>query len=211
MKHTIKILSFFLACICLFCLLTGCSATDDSPSDDKPKKTKGPTPTPISRIGEEQLQYPAENDEFKYNVYETYVEIDEYIGEAENVIVPATIENFPVKVVGGFYFNDIIKTVTLPEGIIIIQNSAFDKCKKLESINIPESIIEIGDSAFYDCVSLKSLTIPKGVTKIGSRAFGICQGYSLVDSFVVKFYKGSAAAAYVADSAFDIQYEIIDK
>ncbi|MBR2860527.1 MAG: leucine-rich repeat domain-containing protein [Clostridia bacterium] len=213
MKHTKRTLSLLLALLCLFSL-AGC-ATPQGDSSPSYSPVASPTLEPQSRIGEETLQYPAENDEYKYNVYETYVEIQEYIGDATDVAVPVMLDELPVKVVKGFYFNKTIKNVVLPEGLVVIYNCAFDSCSSLETINIPETVTEIGYRAFYDCTSLKSLTIPKSVTEIGSHAVGIGSGtyggYALLEGLVVKFYKGSAAAQYIADTAFNIKYEIINE
>lgn len=43
--------------------------------------------------------------------------------------------------------------------------------RAITSVTLPESITEIGESAFEDCRALCSLNIPKGVTAIGERAF----------------------------------------
>lgn len=54
--------------------------------------------------------------------------------------------------------------------ITSIGNRAF--CQTgLVSITIPESVTSIGDSAFYKCSVLTSITLPKGVTSIGNYAF----------------------------------------
>ena len=43
----------------------------------------------------------------------------------------------------------------------------------LASITIPQGVTSIGTFAFYCCTSLASITIPQGVTSIGSSAFGL--------------------------------------
>ena len=43
----------------------------------------------------------------------------------------------------------------------------------LASITIPQGVTSIGSSAFSNCTSLASITIPQGVTSIGSSAFGL--------------------------------------
>ena len=210
MKHARNLILRLFSLLCLICFISGCSSPDkgSSPTTTVPKE-------PISQIGKETLQYPASNSEYEFNVYETYVEIEEYLGESANVVVPQRLENLPVKVVSGFCFNNSIKNVTLPESIVVIGDRAFEHCEALETINIPKNAKVIGEHAFFDCTSLKSLTIPKNVTTIGEKAFGMglaeYGGYVLIDTLVVRFYKGSAAAQYVADCPFEINFEIIEE
>ena len=206
--------------VCLVSIVSGCGVPQTSEEDTilptVIETENQPTQTvfPESRIGRETLQYPGKNEEYEYSVYETYVEIDDYFGDNSNVVVPEIIDGLPVKVIYGFCFNETVKSITLPSTIVIIQNCAFDSCSNLETINIPDGVEEIGWNAFYDCWSLESLTIPKSVTKIGEMAFGIGRGkyggYKLIENLTVRFYKGTAAAKYIADCVFDINYEIID-
>ena len=44
---------------------------------------------------------------------------------------------------------DQLKTITIPEGVTSIPNSAFYTCNTLDTINIPSSVRTIGQSAFY--------------------------------------------------------------
>ncbi len=49
---------------------------------------------------------------------------------------------------------------------------ATDKCT---SISIPDSVTSIGESAFGNCEKLTNITIPSGVVSIGNYAFGYCK------------------------------------
>jgi len=53
-------------------------------------------------------------------------------------------------------------------------------CSSLTSITIPDSITSIGESAFRSCSSLTSITIPDGVTSIGHAAFAACESMNAV-------------------------------
>ena len=65
-------------------------------------------------------------------------------------------------------------SITIPNSVINIGNSAFSYCFGLKSVTIPESVITIGEYAFYDCLKLTSITINDGVENIAAMAFAGC-------------------------------------
>ncbi|MCK9536302.1 MAG: leucine-rich repeat protein, partial [Bacilli bacterium] len=73
-----------------------------------------------------------------------------------------------------FYDCTSLTSITIPEGVTSIGDSAFSLCTSLPSITIPESVTSIGNSAFIGCTSLTSITIPDGVTSIGRGALYNC-------------------------------------
>ncbi len=73
-----------------------------------------------------------------------------------------------------------LTSVTIPNYVTSIGNSAFDGCSSLTSIDIPNSVTSIGDYAFYYCSGLTSVTIPNSVTSIGDCAFYYCSGLTSV-------------------------------
>ena len=89
----------------------------------------------------------------------------------KNIIFPNTI-----KIINMSDGNSILENVQLSESLTEI--SCFSGCSKLSSITIPESVTSIGDSAFSGCSSLSSITIPEGVTSIGYGAFSGCSSLS---------------------------------
>lgn len=62
--------------------------------------------------------------------------------------------------------------VIIPEGVEVIEHSAFKACKKLLRVHLPESLKVIEEQAFYECTSLQEINMPSQLTKIGFRAFG---------------------------------------
>ena len=61
---------------------------------------------------------------------------------------------------------------TFPDNIV--QEKAFEGCRKLDGIDLPASIVEIGLAAFGSCTGLTAVTIPAAVTKLGISAFNVC-------------------------------------
>ena len=95
-------------------------------------------------------------------------------------------------------------SVTIPNSVTEIGNSAFSNCEKLTSIDIPNSVTSLGayafnqcyalssvrlsnsirsleNSTFKGCESLTSIVIPASVTSIGDNAFNGCRHLSSVD------------------------------
>ncbi|MDE6473291.1 MAG: leucine-rich repeat domain-containing protein, partial [Ureaplasma sp.] len=86
-----------------------------------------------------------------------------------------------------------LETITIPEGVTSLGNSAFENCEKLKTINFSNRITSIGERcfrntsisqitltqtleaigplAFDSCNNLQEITIPNSVTSIGEKAF----------------------------------------
>jgi hypothetical protein len=92
------------------------------------------------------------------------------------LIIPATIEDNPVTIIGGGAFADCIglTSITIPDSVISIGNQAFACCTSLTIVTIPDSVISIGSSAFQGCFSLTSITISDSVISIGAATFFYC-------------------------------------
>ena len=76
--------------------------------------------------------------------------------------------------------NELVTSITIPNGVTEIPSYAFSKCSSLTSVTIPESVTSIGDYAFYNCTGLTSITIPESVTSIGRATFYNCSGLTSV-------------------------------
>ena len=71
-------------------------------------------------------------------------------------------------------------SISIPNSVTSIEESAFSGCSSLTSITIPNSVTSIGNSAFWNCSSLTSITIPNSVTYIGSWAFAYCSSLTSI-------------------------------
>ena len=78
-----------------------------------------------------------------------------------------------VAIIGDRAFYDAkLRSVTLPNSLRVIGQSAFAGCKNLTDIALPEGLEVIKDTAFRDCESLAELALPSTLLEVGARAFG---------------------------------------
>ena len=73
-----------------------------------------------------------------------------------------------------YIFGRNIHSVTIPQSVTSIGDSAFSFCIALTEVTIPQSVTSIGDKAFLGCEKLDSLTINDAATSIGKSAFAQC-------------------------------------
>lgn len=78
----------------------------------------------------------------------------------------------------GFEGVNTLESITLPEGLLVIDNGAFQLCSELRSITIPDSVTTIYGSAFSTCKNLREVTLGKGLTNLGNYVFAGCRGVS---------------------------------
>ena len=120
---------------------------------------------------------------FTYRVVGDTVEITDYpTTEVGGVDIPAEIDGKPVTSIGEYAFAgcDGLTSITVPEGVTILNFRAFRNCPSLITISLPSSLDVIGEEAFFGCVELISVRILGGVTTIGRYAFSDCHDLASV-------------------------------
>jgi hypothetical protein len=129
-------------------------------------------------VSEISAQYSPETD-FLYQapIYQgeiNGISITGYTGTDSRVVIPPTIEGYPVRTIEGKAFTgsykrgnvstagnaDHITEIVLPDGITAIWEEAFYCCWNLTIINIPAQTWIIGKDAFYQCTELRNVSIP---------------------------------------------------
>ena len=146
--------------VCIVLLLCGCQNTQ-SAHQNTPTPT--PEPTPVAS--------PVEDFEYSIVSSKNIIQIDKYIGNDIDVIIPNKIEDKPVAYIGDYAFKDTkVETVVIPDSVIGIK-TAFLGCVSLKKVELPNSITYIDSMAFMRCTSLTEINMPKNLLSIGKYAF----------------------------------------
>ena len=99
-----------------------------------------------------------------------------------NLVIPATIENLPVTLIGEGAFTNCtsLTSVTIPNSVTTINRSAFANCNSLTTVTIPTSVTFLGSSSFSYCASLTNVTIPNTIPTLRYRTFYECNALTSI-------------------------------
>ena len=110
----------------------------------------------------------------------TYIYLVKYLGSDTEITLP---EYDGGKKYGiwqyAFYNNNTITSISIPDSVTSIGESAFSWCESLTKIVIPKSVTIIDSYAFSSCTSLTKIVIPKSVRIIDSYAFSSCTSLTI--------------------------------
>jgi len=67
-----------------------------------------------------------------------------------------------------------ITEYAIPNGVTIIESSAFANCKRLTRVSMPDSVTAMGDFAFQNCSVLEEINLSKNIKEIGLNTFEGC-------------------------------------
>ena len=137
--------------------------------------------------------------------YTNYASVTGYNGNADNVVIPKTYRGIPVKEIKdyAFRYQTRLKSITLPDCVTSIGNSAFYGCSGLTSITIPDRVMSIDNEAFSGCTGLTIITIPDRVTSIGEGAFSGC---SSLESITIPFVGAKAGVTSSDKNQYPLGY-----
>lgn len=116
--------------------------------------------------------------QFTYTTNNEAITITGHTGPGGSVVIPQTINGYPVIAIGELAFNNCtsLASVIIPYGVTCIGDSAFWGCANLANVTLPNTITTIGSYVFQYCSSLANLSIPASVTNIEQSAFFLCSG-----------------------------------
>lgn len=148
--------------------------------------------------------------DFEYQIEGGYATITGYVGTNRNIVIPKSLNGYPVNGIGESAFNGnaSIISVIIPENVTFIgahafQNCAslrkvdiqggnvtfgswnhnyntFSGCTSLQSVKLAEGITEIVPYMFRDCESLREIVIPNTIKEIGLCAFANCKNLTSI-------------------------------
>ncbi len=173
-------------------------------------------------------------DDNSYYIIETNIEGKtlEDNWEMVDVVIPTEYNGKPVTHIGWDSFRQcqILRSVTIPEGITGIHPNTFFDCNNLESVHLPKSMRTFSGSCFASCNSLKEVTVDPdnpwfcsvdGVVYTKDRKelvfypsgkvneeFVIPEGCSVIDRYAFAYCE-NLKRIIVPSTVIDISYESI--
>lgn len=90
-----------------------------------------------------------------------YIEITGYEGSIRHLVIPAMMENIPVRSIGKYAFSgrEDLCSLTLPETIDTLGRQAFYNCKNLTTLSLFDSVEDYYDGVIKQCRNLHAITL----------------------------------------------------
>ena len=104
------------------------------------------------------------------------LEISRYNGDAVNIEIPSSYHGKKVAYISKEAFRGSdIESVTFPDSIVSIGESAFNECEKLSSVKFGKGLEYLGMFAFRGCVKLESVEFSSELKSFDASAFLDCE------------------------------------
>lgn len=94
-----------------------------------------------------------------------------YCGSLSNVEFPPNI----TKIKKRAFAQCKVKSLIVPDSVVVIEDYAFGWCEMLQSVTLPDSLESLGVGVFTCCSSLENVVIPKGVKEVSNSIFSFCE------------------------------------
>lgn len=130
------------------------------------------------------------------------------------LVIPDTIENLKVKIIGksAFKNNKNLKKVIFSNNIIKMEPYAFSNCSNLTEVELSCNLQVISKYSFSNCTSLQKLAIPFELIKIERKAFANCFALTNIFHYLkTRCGKVKVLNKKITDEHFPIKLTSIDK
>lgn len=143
------------------------------------------------------------------------------------VIIPDGVTEIGKEAFAGreyYYEDESVVSVVLPDSVRIIRAGAFAYCRDLEDINFPEGLKIIESSAFYGCGNMSFIAVlPESLEEIHSLGYNVTSIVVLNPDLDISFFhidnrpdwakiycpRGSKAQEYAEESGYE--YILLDE
>ena len=173
----------------------------------------------VYSIGEGHSNLFTTDDGFWCYEGENSVTLLDYTGEKTDVILPDTINQKPVELIGhGFSNADKIESLTVSGGIKNIPSSCFTAMKALSALKLEEGVESVGGSSFTGA-KISELYLPASLVFVAGGSFGgnitkievaaenpvfTSQGNCLIDKQTKTLVLGTVSAVIPSDGSVEI-------
>ena len=111
-----------------------------------------------------------------------------------------------------------VSSYSIPNGVLIIEDYAFENAKQLTEVVLSDSVEEIGHSAFIHCENLRNIQLGNSLKRIGGQAFGFCSSLTAITipdsveelSYSVFSYCDNLESAVIGCGVIQLDTEIFD-
>ena len=111
-----------------------------------------------------------------------------------------------------------VSSYSIPNGVLIIEDYAFENAKQLTEVLLSDSVEEIGHSAFIHCENLRNIQLGNSLKRIGGQAFGFCSSLTAITipdsveelSYSVFSYCDNLESAVIGCGVIQLDKEIFE-
>ena len=139
--------------------------------------------------------------QFTYSTNVGTITITGYTGSDAYVIIPDSINGYPVTAIGYAAFSGCsLAKISMPNSLNTIDVNSFNSCSQLTSVVIPNNVTSIGEMAFANCPALTNVILGSSLADLGPFAFLNCQALRAA------YFLGNYPS--VEDSGDDMEYSV---
>ena len=149
------------------------------------------------------IETDTQNGVLQCGIKEDAAQITGYRGKDTELMIPAEIDGCPVTCIGkkAFLSNKMLKSISVPESVIRIDDWAFAYCTKLNRVILPYHRMEIGQGIFKECFDLGQI-VDEGADEREKRttdiAYLLAATMSKLDAFYLFDFENAGTDGWIA-------------